>query len=145
MHKLAEVEAAKLLMTEARNWSVWQWLTEKRRVRAAADAATAALDRAEKKIKATWPDELRKFYRRMDAHVAEDGGDPLHHAVALVKRADDAAYEARMAAEAAFEEAERRMSASIAREGAQKAIDAYVLHEQAIRKAEVVARHKVQA
>ncbi len=142
MHKLAEVEEAKRLMAEASNWSVWQWLTEKRRVRTAADAATAALERAEKKVKSTWPDELRKFYRQVGAHVIEDGADPLHHLVAAVKKADDAAYDARMDAEATFDEAERRLSASMAREGAQKAIDAYCLHESAIRKAEAVARRQ---
>jgi hypothetical protein len=144
MHKLVEVEEARRLMTEAKAWSVWQWLTEKRRVRAAADAATAALDKAEKRVKAGWPDELRKFYRQVDARVAADGADPLHHAVAEVKKADDAAYDARMDAEATFDEAERRLSASMAREGAQKAIDSYGLHEHAIRKAEAVARHKVR-
>lgn len=109
-----------------------------------ASAQSASLDRTEKKIKAAWPDELRKFYRQVGARVAEDGADPIHHAVAAVKKADDAAYDARMDAEATFDEAERRMSASMAREGAQKAIDAYGLHEQAIRKAEAVARHKIQ-
>jgi len=128
MHKIAEVEAAKQLMTEAKDWSVWQWLTEKRRVRVAADAATAALERTEKKVKAEWPDHVRKLYPA---------------AVREVKKADDAAYEARIAAEATFDEAERRMSASMAREGAQQAIDAYSLHEHAIRKAEAVARNKV--
>jgi hypothetical protein len=142
MHKLAEVEAAKQLMSEAKDWSVWQWLTEKRRVRVAADAATAALDKAEKKVKAEWPDDLRKLYRRTFAQVRADGMDPLHIAVCDVKKADDAAYDARMDAEATFDEAERRLSASIAREGTQKAIHAYSLHEQAIRKAEAVARHQ---
>ncbi|MDR3703183.1 MAG: hypothetical protein P4L56_26290 [Candidatus Sulfopaludibacter sp.] len=142
MHKLAEVEEAKRLMAEAGNWSVWQWLTEKRRVRAAADAATAALEKAEKKVKSTWPDDLRKFYRQLGARVIEDGAGPLHRAVAAVKKADDAAYDARMDAEATFDEAERRLSPSMAREGTQKAIDAYCLHESAIRKAEAVARHQ---
>jgi cell wall assembly regulator SMI1 len=128
MHKIAEVEAAKQLMTEAKDWSVWHWLTEKRRVRVAADAATAALERAEKKVKAEWPEDVRKLYPA---------------AVRDVKKADDAAYKARMDAEATFDEAERRLSASMAREGAQKAIDSYCLHEHAIRKAEAVARNKV--
>lgn len=144
MQKLAEVEAARRLMAEAGNWSVWQWLTEKRRVRVAADAATAALEKSEKKTKAAWPDELRRFYRQVDARVVEDGADPVHHAVAGVKKADDAAYQARMDAESTFEEAERRMSASMAREGTHKAIRAYALHELAIRKAEDVARHKIR-
>ena len=143
MQRIAEVEEAKQLMTEAKAWSVWQWLTEKRRVRAASDKATEALQRAEKKVKAGWPDDLRKFYRQVDAHVAADDPDPVRHAVAAVKKADDAAYTARMDAEAMFEEAERRLSASMAREGTQKAIDAYCLHEHAIRKAEAVSRQRV--
>ena len=142
MHKLPEVEEAKRLMAEAKGWSVWRWLTEKRRVRTAADAATAALDKAENKVKAGWPDDLRKFYRQLGARVVRDGADPLHHAVAQVKKADDAAYEARMDAEATFDEAERRLSADMAREGAQKAIDAYLLHERAIRQAESVTKQK---
>ena len=133
MAKIAEVEEAKRLMTEAKEWSVWRWLTEKRRVRAAADAATAALDKAEMKVKARWPEDFKKSYR----HKNTDG---IHPEVAEVKKADDAAYRARMDAEATFDEAERHLSASMAREGAQKAIDAYCLHERAIRKAEAVAR-----
>jgi hypothetical protein len=140
MHKLTEVEEAKRLMTEAKDWSVWHWLTEKRRVRAAADAATAALDKAEKRVKADWPDELRKAYRKIGAHALANGTDPLHRAVFEVKKADDAAYDARMDAEATFDEAERRLSASMACQGAQKAIDSYCLHEHAIRKAESLLR-----
>ena len=139
MHKIAEVEEAKRLMTEAKDWSVWHWLTEKRRVRTAADAATAALDKAENKVVAAWPDDLKKLYRQK-SRPPVDGADPLHHLVAEVKKADETAYKARMDAEATFDEAERRMSASMAREGAQKAIDAYCLHERAIRKAEAVVK-----
>jgi hypothetical protein len=144
MQKLAAVEEAKRLMTEAKGWSLWQWLTEKRRVRAAADAATAALDKAEKKVKADWPDDLKKLYRLMGAHVSVDrGSEALQHVAAQLKKAHDEAYNARMDVEATFDEAERRMSASMAREGAQKAIDSYGLQERAIRKAEAVVRHKV--
>lgn len=130
-------------MTEARGWSVWQWLTGKRKVRAAGEAANAALDKAEKRAKAEWPDHLKKLYRQMEARVPVDEADPLHHAVAEVKKADDEAYAARIESAAAFDEAERRKSSSLAREGAQRALDAYGFHERAIAKAEAVARHKV--
>lgn len=126
MRKLAEVEEARRLMTEGQDWSVWRWLMEKKRMREAADAASAALERAEKKVKAAWPPGLKKAD------------------TAAVKQADEQAYEARMAAEAAFDEAERRMSASLAREGARKALDTYDLHERAIRKAEALARRHAE-
>ena len=53
MHKLAPVEEARDLMNEAKNWGIWRWLMEKKRVRATADRATDALYEAEKEIKAT--------------------------------------------------------------------------------------------
>jgi len=62
--------------------------------------------------------------------------------VRRVKEADDDAENARVDAEATFDEAERRMSASMAREGAQKAIDSWELREKAIRKAEALARRQ---
>ena len=48
MRKLIPVEEAKALMNEAKDWGVWRWLTEKRRVRAAANAAVEALSRSGK-------------------------------------------------------------------------------------------------
>ena len=41
MRKLAEVEDAKALMTEPMGWSVVKWLSQKKRVRKAADLANA--------------------------------------------------------------------------------------------------------
>lgn len=39
MQKLAAAEEATDLMNEAKDWSVWHWLLEKKRVRAADDGA----------------------------------------------------------------------------------------------------------
>jgi hypothetical protein len=50
--------------------------------------------------------------------------------------------EARDAAEAQFDEADRRMSAAMARQGAEMAIGAWELREKFIRKAEALARRK---
>lgn len=160
MQKLIEVEEAKTLLNGAKEWSIWHWLMEKKRVRTVADRGTAALDEAEKKVKAGWGDDLRKAYREVDAQAAADGNSRARHqfekakedarlvdaaikaAAKRVKEADVIAYDARMDAEATFDEAEKRLSASMAREGAGKAILAYDLREKAIRRAEAANRVK---
>ncbi len=160
MQKLIPVEDAKVLMNEAKEWGVWRWLLEKKRVRAAADEAVDALSDLEKKVKASWNDDLKKAYRELEAQAAFEGNPRAKHryekakeearnvdaeiklAVQRVKEADDEAYRARMDAEATFDEAERQLSASMAREGAVKAIDSWDLREKAIRKAEALARRK---
>jgi len=142
MRKLIPVEEAKALMNEAKDWGVWRWLTEKRRVRAAANAAVEALSDLEKKVKASWSDDLKRAYRELQAEAslgrnprakqqyqkakeeAKNVDPQIKLAVRRVKEADD----------------ERRMSASMAREGAEKAIDSWELREKAIRKAETLAR-----
>jgi hypothetical protein len=158
MHKLSDVEDAKALMTEAMEWSVWRWLLEKGRVRAAADRANAALAGLEKEVKAVWNDDLKKAYREIEAHAAFDSNprakrqlekareeakdvDPeIKRSVKRVWDADDHAETVRLGAEATFDEAERRLSASMAREGAQQAMEAWGLREKAIRKAESLAK-----
>ena len=163
MQKLIPVEEAKALMNEAKDWGVWRWLLEKGRVQATADKATDALSDLEKKVKASWSDDLKKAYRELEAQAARDrdarskhqyekakeeamGVDPqIKLAVQRVKEADDKAYNARMDAEQTFDEAERQLSASMAREGAQKAIDSWDLREKAIRKAEALGRRKSRA
>ncbi len=140
-------------------WGVWKWLLEKKRVRAIADEARAALDEFEMKVKATWSDELKIAYNQL---VSQDGNakqarqkaklgkkeqaskidSQVMDAVRRVKVADDEAYNAHEDAEDVFAEAEKRMSTSGAREGARKALEAYELHEAAIRKAEALARSK---
>src|SRR6516225_1490307 len=160
MRKLIPVEEAKALMNEAKDWGVWRWLTEKRRVRAAADAAVDALGDLEKKVKASWSEDLKKAYRELQAEASLERNprakqqyqkakeeaknvDPqIKLAVRRVKEADDEAENARVDAEETFDEAERRLSTSMAREGAQKAIGSWELREKAIRKAEALGHRR---
>jgi len=160
MQKLVQVEEARALMTEAKDWSLWRWLWDKSRVRATADRAVDALAEAEKKVKATWTDDQKKAYRELEALASLNGNakgrrqyekareeaknvEPeIKHAVERVKEADDVAYDARMDAEDTFDEAERRLDTDMARTGAQKAIDSWDLREKAIRKAEALTRKK---
>jgi len=158
MRKLAAVEHARAIMTEGMEWGVWKWLLEKKRVRAIADEARAALDEAEKKVKAAWSDEWKIAYNQLVSQNgakrgrknSKAGTKPTPHkmdpeiavAVKHVQEADDQAYNAHEDAEDAFAEAEKRMSTSMAREGARMALVAYDLHEEAIRKAEALARAK---
>jgi hypothetical protein len=137
MRRLNAVEEAKALLSEAIDWSVWRWMTEKGRVRAVADRGTASLDEADQQAKAAWPADLKKAYRDENARNV----DPkLKAAAQRVKEAEEEALRARMDAEQTFDEAERLLSASIAREGARKALYAYDLREKAIRKAEAANR-----
>ena len=160
MQKLSEVEEAKALMIVAWEWSVWRWLMEKGKVRAAADRAVDALGALEKSVKAAWDDDLKRAYRELEAQTAfarnprakrqyekaieeaksVDAKTKL--AVQRVKEADDEATEARLDAESTFDEAERQLSAALARAGAQKAIDSWNLREKAIRRAEALTRRK---
>jgi hypothetical protein len=159
MRKLPAVEEARAVMTEGMEWGVWKWLLEKKRVRAIADEARAALDEFEMRVKATWSDDLKIAYNQLvsqngDAkqarqktklgkkEEAEKIDSQVMAAVKRVKEADDDAYNAHEDAEDAFAEAEKRMSTSGAREGARKALEAYDLHEAAIRKAEALAHAK---
>lgn len=122
MHKLPPVEEAKALFEEAKQWGVWGWLTEKRRLRQTADAAWEALETYENALKKSWDTETRKTVGRQ------------------LKTADEEAHKARMDAEAQFDEADRRMSTSMAREGAQMAINAWTMREKLIRKMEALAK-----
>ena len=158
MQRLDALEEAKTLLLEARDWGVWKWLTEKTRVRTAADAAWTALEDVEKQVKGSWAEDLRKAYRELQAAANVDGNakgrqlfdkakqeakdvDPeLKLFARRLKKADDEAFAARMAAEETFDEAERRMSISLARRGSEEAIEAYELREKFIRRAEAAAR-----
>jgi hypothetical protein len=131
MRKLTEVEEAKLLFTQAQEWSVWRWLFEKKRVRKAADAANQALDACDASVKDSWSAQVKAAYR------SKNGGNP---AVERARQADERAWNAHLDAEATFEEAERALSAAVAREGARKAILSWELKESAIRKSEALAR-----
>jgi hypothetical protein len=159
MRKLVQVEDAKSLLEVAKDWGVWKWLTEKKKVRQTADTAWEAFDELEKDVKGGWSEDLQKAYAELAAEAAvAEGGAPAKRkyekarkdaagvdakikAVAQkLKAADDEAYRVRMEAEAMFDEAEKRLSASMAREASQVAIDAYNLREKAVRKAETAAR-----
>ena len=159
MRKLAAVEHARAIMTEGMEWGVWKWLLEKKRVRAIADEARAALDEAEKKVKAAWSDDWKIAYNHLvsqdnNARRVRKNGPPaampathkvapeIAAAIKHVKEADDEAYNAHEDAEDAFAEAEKRMSTRGARDAAHMALVAYDLHEEAIRKAEALARTK---
>ena len=158
MQKLSSVEEAKSLLNEAKEWGTWRWLTEKKRVRAAADAAWADLEEVEKDIKGSWSVDLRKAYRELQAaanlngnakakqlyrQAVEDAKDvdpDLKTFAEKLKDEDDVAFQARMTAEETFDEAERRLSASLARQGSEQAIEAYELREKFIRRAEAARR-----
>src|ERR1017187_6615709 len=71
MRKLEAVEEARAIMTQGLEWGVFKWLMEKRKVRIIADKATAALNDAEDKVKATWSDELKRAYN----YLATQDGD----------------------------------------------------------------------
>ena len=122
MHKLAAVEEAKALFEEAKQWRVWGWLTEKKKLRQTADAAWEALEACENTLKKSWDAETRKAVARQ------------------LKTVDEEAHKARMDAEAQFDEADRRMSTGMAREGAQMAIDAWTMREKLIRKMEALGK-----
>lgn len=159
MRKLPAVEGARDIMTQGMEWGVWKWLLEKKRVRAIADQARAALDEQEMKVKLGWSDDLKIAYNSL---VDENGNakrarakakdkpkangsaadSKILSAVKAVKEADDDAYNAHEDAEDLFAEAEKKMSTSLAREAAGKALVAYDTHEAAIRKAEALARSK---
>ena len=158
MQKLEAVEEARTLMLEAKEWSVWKWLTEKRRVREAADRANEALDKRARAVQKTWSEELQQAYRELEA--ADPEGSHHRHprksdheivvsaeARALAKRlkqADDAAYDARMLAEQTFADAEARLSTSLAREGTVQAIDSWDLKLKAIRKSEAAVPSRTE-
>jgi len=161
MRKLVQVEDAKSLLEEAKEWGVWKWLTEKKRVRQTADTAWEAFDQLEKEVKSGWSDDLQKAYEELVAEAAvEEGGAPAKRKLEKArkeaaevdpkiktlaqkqKEIDDEAYRVRMQAEDMFEEAEKRMNTGMAREASQVAIDAYNLREKAVRKAENAARTK---
>jgi len=140
------VEEAKTLFSEARNWSMWRWLVEKRRARTTADAAWEALDACEEKVRSAWPEEWRLAYAALSANGRPKSRRPpsldpeMKAALERLHAFDEEARQAHEAAEAQFDEADRRMSAGMACEGAQMAIDAWELREKFIRKAEALAR-----
>jgi hypothetical protein len=157
MKKLEAVEESRAIMTAGKEWGVFKWLMEKRKVRIIADKATAALNEAEDKVKATWSDELKKAYNHLatqngeatkgkrGAKAKDDAKSFDAEILAIAQKILDADEETeiqRLDAEDTFAEGERQMSTSMAREGAGKALATYDLHEKAIRKAEAAAKQK---
>src|ERR1022692_1894702 len=103
MRKLPAVEDARTIMTEGTQWGVWKWLLEKKRVRAIADVARAALDQFEMKVKATWSDDLKIAYNqlvsqsgdvkqaRQEAKLGKKQVAPIDsHVMTVVKRVKEA-------------------------------------------------------
>jgi hypothetical protein len=148
MRHLDSVEQAKALLNEAKDWGVWRWLTEKKRVRAAADAAWADLEEVEKRVKGAWGGELRKAYRELQVgsrkalDEAQNVDPELKAFAARLKAEDDEAFQARMTAEETFDEADRKQSVPLAREGSQQAVAAYEMRERFLRRAETAVRRK---
>jgi len=153
MRKLAAVEEARTLMSEAMDWGLWRWLLEKGRVREIADRATATLAQADRRAKAAWSEELKRAYgelsdqekgerRHREKPPAGDGVSPeVRLAAKKVKESYDEGQRARVDAENTFDEAELKMSTDLARVGCRKALESYDLRERAIRKAEASNSH----
>jgi hypothetical protein len=142
MHKLAPVEEAKTLFHEAKDWSVWRWLIEKKRARTTADAAWAALEACEEKVRAGWTKEWRQAYGHPKSHRHASLDPEVRAALERLHADDEEACQARDAAEARSDEADRRMSTGMACVGAHMAINAWDMREKVIRKAEALARRK---
>lgn len=128
MRKLEAVEESRAVMTQGKEWGVFKWLMEKRRVRGIADRATAALNEAEDKVKSTWSDDLKRAYNFLatqngDAGKSRKGAkgdskaiDPKLLAIAQkVFEADEETECMRLDAEDTFSEGERKMSTAMAR------------------------------
>ena len=141
MRHLQSVKEAIALLEEAKDWGVWKWLTEKKRVRSAADQAWSDLEEIEKEIKASWNDDLRKAYRELQGKKnGANDVDAEVKALARLKKEDDEAFQARMTAEETFDEAERKMSIPLARQGSEQAVEAFEMRQRFIRKAEAVLK-----
>lgn len=137
MQKLREVEEAKQIMTQAVNWSVMKWLSQKKRVRRAADVANAVLDSLERVVKSNWSDELRSAYEQVSSGKNKIAvSDSFLELAKKIKRADDDALKAHNKAEATFDDADRQLSTTLARQGCKEAILSWELHEKAIALAE---------
>ncbi|MGE5109644.1 MAG: hypothetical protein ACM3JB_02220 [Acidobacteriaceae bacterium] len=131
MKKLTEVEQARALMTEAIEWSVMKWLSQKKRVRRAADRANEVLNASEAEIQKKWSPQFRSIYEESVAASPE-----MKRLASRIRREHDAANRFRMEAEKTFDGAEARLSTAMAREGCRQAIEGWDHHLEAIRLAE---------
>jgi hypothetical protein len=145
MQKVPAVEEAKTLLESAKDWGVWKWLTDKQKMRSAADHAWEVLDEVEEKVRGAWPEELQKAYADLSGTAKRKGkaaDAELKAQAGKLKEARDQAHAIRMDAENMFVEAEKKMSTGMARDAAQKAIEAFVAREKLIRKFETAGRAK---
>jgi len=132
MEKLTEVEQARALMTEAIDWSVMKWLSEKKRVRKSADRANQVLNEVEEGLHARWAPKFTSVYDKSGAASPE-----IKQLASRIRREHDAANKFRMEAEKTFDVAEKRLSTAMAREGCRQAIQGWDHHLEAIRLAEI--------
>lgn len=131
MKNLTEVEQARALMTEAIDWSVMKWLSEKKRVRKSADRANLVLNAVEADIRAKWSANFRAVYEKPGAASPE-----TKRLASKIRDEHEAADRFRMEAEKTFDGAEKRLSTAMAREGCRQAIEGWDHHLEAIRLAE---------
>ncbi len=131
MRTLTEVEQARELMTEAIDWSVMKWLTEKKRVRKTADKANEVLNAVEKDIQQSWSEKFKAAYKNSGVVSPE-----MKRLATRVREEHEAANRLRMQAEDTFDVAEKRLSTAMAREGCRQAIEGWEHHVKAIRLAE---------
>lgn len=129
--KIPEVEQARGLMTEAIDWSVMKWLSEKKKVRKTTDRANAVLNQVEAGIRAKWSPHFRSAYEESGAASTE-----MKRLASRIRLEHEAAKRLRMDAEATFDGAEKRLSTAMAREGCRKAIEGWDHHLEAIRLAD---------
>lgn len=142
MPKIPEVDEARAIMTEAMQWSVMKWLTEKKRVRKLADAANLALDNAERELRNHWDPKLAAAYKSLSSEDKDHSHPPEMLKLAkAIRHSHDQAHAIREEAEAIFDKAEKRLSTALARDGCKKAIEGWDEHEQAIRHSEKGALH----
>jgi len=113
---------------------------EKTRARTTADAAWEALEACKEKVKAGWAEEWQQAYGHPKSRHFAALDPEIMAALARLHEDDEEARQARDAAEAQFDEADRLMSTSKACEGAQMPIDAWEMREKFIRKAEALGR-----
>lgn len=131
MEELTEVERARQLMTDAIDWSVMKWLSEKKRVRKTADRANEILNLTESQIQHNWSPTFRSIYEK-----SGDASPEIKQLANKIRREHDAANKFRMDAEKTFDAAEKRLSTAMAREGCRQAIKGWDHHLEAIRLAE---------
>jgi hypothetical protein len=91
-------------------------------------------------VRAGWSEDWQQAYGHPKSKRYAALDPELRSALDRLYQEDETSRQARAAAEAQFDEADRRMSTSMACTGAQMAIEAWELREKVIRKAEALAR-----